>query len=229
MIVLENIFRHMEMGESPYEASDKGGTEVSMAVLAATFTTSIVFFPVTFFQGVSKYNRAAMCGTYVGLVPMLALVMLQFSQQWQASDVFRCAPMLGPAAICAGARQAVLWLLVVPTLVVVAALSVLASGRFSEMPLLLPGILALPVYLLLPNLGGRGVPLSLPTDEAKATARGLSFAGVTLLSLLLAGVANLCWWNGFFWLFIAVESIVVAALYAIMRYRVARARWPSNE
>src|SRR5579863_10338720 len=55
VIVLENIFRHMEMGESPYEASDRGGTEVSMAVLAATFTTSIVFFPVTFFQGVSKY------------------------------------------------------------------------------------------------------------------------------------------------------------------------------
>ena len=26
-----------------------------MAVLAATFTTSIVFFPVTFFTGVSKY------------------------------------------------------------------------------------------------------------------------------------------------------------------------------
>jgi multidrug efflux pump subunit AcrB len=55
VIVLENIFRHMEMGESPAEASDKGGSEVSMAVLAATFTTSIVFFPVTFFSGVSKY------------------------------------------------------------------------------------------------------------------------------------------------------------------------------
>jgi multidrug efflux pump subunit AcrB len=55
VIVLENIFRHMEMGEKPYEASDKGGTEVSMAVLAATFTTAIVFFPVTFFHGVSKY------------------------------------------------------------------------------------------------------------------------------------------------------------------------------
>jgi multidrug efflux pump subunit AcrB len=55
VIVLENIFRHMEMGESPYEASEAGGTEVSMAVLAATFTTSIVFFPVTFFNGVSKY------------------------------------------------------------------------------------------------------------------------------------------------------------------------------
>jgi multidrug efflux pump subunit AcrB len=55
VIVLENIFRHMEMGEKPYEASDIGGTEVSMAVLAATFTTAIVFFPVTFFHGVSKY------------------------------------------------------------------------------------------------------------------------------------------------------------------------------
>jgi multidrug efflux pump subunit AcrB len=55
VIVLENIFRHMEMGQTPEAASEIGGTEVSMAVLAATFTTSIVFFPVTFFTGVSKY------------------------------------------------------------------------------------------------------------------------------------------------------------------------------
>ncbi|HKF47615.1 MAG TPA: efflux RND transporter permease subunit [Terracidiphilus sp.] len=55
VIVLENIFRHMENGEKAYVASEKGGEEVSMAVLAATFTTAIVFFPVTFFHGVSKY------------------------------------------------------------------------------------------------------------------------------------------------------------------------------
>ena len=55
VIVLENIFRHMEEGERAYVAAEKGGQEVSMAVLAATFTTSIVFFPVTFFHGVSKY------------------------------------------------------------------------------------------------------------------------------------------------------------------------------
>ncbi len=55
VIVLENIFRHMEMGESAYVAAETGGQEVSMAVLAATFTTSIVFFPVTFFTGVSRY------------------------------------------------------------------------------------------------------------------------------------------------------------------------------
>jgi multidrug efflux pump subunit AcrB len=55
VIVLENIFRHMELGESPEEASEKGGMEVSLAVLAATFTTAIVFSPVAFFNGVSKY------------------------------------------------------------------------------------------------------------------------------------------------------------------------------
>ena len=55
VVVLENIFRYMEMGEAPPLAAEKGGMEVSLAVLAATSTTSIVFFPVTFFAGVSKY------------------------------------------------------------------------------------------------------------------------------------------------------------------------------
>jgi multidrug efflux pump subunit AcrB len=55
VIVLENIFRHMEMGKTPQLAAEEGGSEVSMAVLAATFTTAIVFFPVTGFSGVSKY------------------------------------------------------------------------------------------------------------------------------------------------------------------------------
>ncbi|MGA3131951.1 MAG: efflux RND transporter permease subunit [Terracidiphilus sp.] len=55
VIVLENIFRLMEMGVPPREAAEKGGEEVSMAVLAATFTTAIVFFPVTSFSGISKY------------------------------------------------------------------------------------------------------------------------------------------------------------------------------
>jgi multidrug efflux pump subunit AcrB len=55
VVVLENIFRFMEMGTPPREAAEKGGMEVSLAVLAATSATSIVFFPVTFLSGVSKY------------------------------------------------------------------------------------------------------------------------------------------------------------------------------
>ncbi len=55
VVVLENIFRYMEMGHSPRDAAEKGGMEVSLAVLAATSTTSIVFFPVSFLSGISKY------------------------------------------------------------------------------------------------------------------------------------------------------------------------------
>ena len=55
VVVLENIFRYMELGHAPAEAAEKGGMEVSLAVLAATSTTSIVFFPVTFLSGISKY------------------------------------------------------------------------------------------------------------------------------------------------------------------------------
>ncbi len=55
VIVLENIFRFMEEGATPARAAEEGGTEVQLAVLAATVTTSIVFFPVFLLDGVSKY------------------------------------------------------------------------------------------------------------------------------------------------------------------------------
>jgi multidrug efflux pump subunit AcrB len=55
VVVLENIFRHMEMGEPPEVAADKGGQEVARPVLAATLTTIVVFFPVVFLYGVSRF------------------------------------------------------------------------------------------------------------------------------------------------------------------------------
>jgi multidrug efflux pump subunit AcrB len=60
VVVLENIFRHMEMGEPPVQAAENGGKEVQLAVLAATCSTSIVFFPVIMLSGVSKYLFTAL-------------------------------------------------------------------------------------------------------------------------------------------------------------------------
>jgi multidrug efflux pump subunit AcrB len=60
VVVLENIFRHLEMGESAKEAAEKGGREVALPVLAATFTTAIVFFPVVFLYGVSRFLFTAL-------------------------------------------------------------------------------------------------------------------------------------------------------------------------
>lgn len=55
VVVLENIVRFMEEGADPDRAAAEGGQEVSLAVLAATVCTSIVFFPVFLLNGVSKY------------------------------------------------------------------------------------------------------------------------------------------------------------------------------
>jgi multidrug efflux pump subunit AcrB len=60
VVMLENIFRHMEMGEGPIIAAEQGGKEVQLAVLAATVSTSIVFFPVVLLTGVSKYLFSAL-------------------------------------------------------------------------------------------------------------------------------------------------------------------------
>jgi multidrug efflux pump subunit AcrB len=60
VIALENIYRHLEMGATPEEAAERGGAEVSLAVLAATLTTVVAFFPVTFLYGVSKFLFSAL-------------------------------------------------------------------------------------------------------------------------------------------------------------------------
>jgi multidrug efflux pump subunit AcrB len=60
VISLENIYRHLEHGAAPMAAAEAGGSEVSLAVLAATLTTAVVFFPVTFLYGVSKFLFSAL-------------------------------------------------------------------------------------------------------------------------------------------------------------------------
>src|SRR5271154_2997350 len=60
VVVLENIFRHFEIGSDSAKAAEEGGKEVQLAVLAATFSTAIVFFPVVLLTGVSKYLFTAL-------------------------------------------------------------------------------------------------------------------------------------------------------------------------
>src|SRR5580693_7773205 len=78
VIVLENIFRHLEMGEAPEVAAEKGGQEVGLAVLAATLTTSIVFFPVVFLYGVSRFLFVALA---------LAVILSLFASYFVAMTV----------------------------------------------------------------------------------------------------------------------------------------------
>ncbi len=99
VVVLENIFRHLELGEPPEIAAEKGGQEVALPVLAATLTTVVVFFPVTFLYGVSRFLFTALA---------LAVVLSLFASYFVALTVVPlfCAKLIkghsphtaGPAA-----------------------------------------------------------------------------------------------------------------------------------
>jgi multidrug efflux pump subunit AcrB len=60
VISLENIYRHLEMGAAPLVAAEVGGSEVALAVLAATLVDVVDFFPVVFLYGVAKFLFSAL-------------------------------------------------------------------------------------------------------------------------------------------------------------------------
>jgi hydrophobic/amphiphilic exporter-1 (mainly G- bacteria), HAE1 family len=69
VVVLENIFRHMEEGAEPAKAAEEGTNEVALAVLAITLVTVFVFFPVTLLNGVSKFLFTALAlGVVISLL-----------------------------------------------------------------------------------------------------------------------------------------------------------------
>lgn len=87
VVVLENIFRHLELGEFPMVAAEKGANEVGLAVLAITIVTVVVFFPVTLLYGVSKFLFTALA---------LSVVLSLFASYFVAMSVvpLYCANLL---------------------------------------------------------------------------------------------------------------------------------------
>ena len=52
IVVLENIVRHIEHGETPMEAALKGGREIGFTILSMTLSLAAVFIPVLFMGGI---------------------------------------------------------------------------------------------------------------------------------------------------------------------------------
>jgi hypothetical protein len=167
-------------------------------------------------------------GVFIGMVPMLSISLLRYCEHWQASDIFRIAPLAGPAQLCAGARVAVLTLMAPVVLGVVAALALLLPDHASS-KLMLPGIVLLPIYAMIPCVGGRATPLSQPAEEAKSANRGLLVMGMMIGSFVISGLAFWTSRLGYFWEFMLVESLAVVVVYALMRRSLARTPWPSME
>jgi HAE1 family hydrophobic/amphiphilic exporter-1 len=99
IVVLENIYRHMEMGKTRLQASLDGTKEVASAIVSSTLTTLAVFVPVIFTQGISaqtfkqlavvvSFSLAASLLVALTLVPMLSSKMLSSSHHLQQKQNF---------------------------------------------------------------------------------------------------------------------------------------------
>jgi len=52
IVVIENIFRHLDHGEPAFKAAFNATKEIGLAVMATTFSIVVVFLPVAFMQGI---------------------------------------------------------------------------------------------------------------------------------------------------------------------------------
>ncbi|MDB6129402.1 MAG: hypothetical protein JWM04_509 [Verrucomicrobiales bacterium] len=172
----------------------------------------------------------AFAGAYLGYIPLQALNMLQYSQHWQAADLFRSAPIAGPIQLCHGARRAVLVFLTFPLILLFALLAYMFAGGPSTLQLLLPGMIALPLYGLLPCLKGGAVPLSIATQEGKAASRNVALMiCVMITSMVLAGMTQWSTGGGWYGRFLISEIVLLTVIYVCIRVMVAKTRWEPME
>lgn len=95
IVVLENIDRHRKMGKSSFVAAREAALEVANPVLASTLVIIVVFFPVLFLTGITKFLfsplaitvAGSMIGSYIfslTLIPLMAAYF--FKNQLPASE-----------------------------------------------------------------------------------------------------------------------------------------------
>jgi multidrug efflux pump len=79
IVMLENIYRHVEQGQPPMQAALSGSKEIGFAVLAMTFTLAAVFAPVAFTEGRTGQLFAEFALTLAGAVIVSGFIALSLS------------------------------------------------------------------------------------------------------------------------------------------------------
>jgi HAE1 family hydrophobic/amphiphilic exporter-1 len=79
IVVIENTFRHMELGEPPKQAASLATEEIGLAVIASAAATAAVFVPIAFMSGVvgrffREFGIVASCTVFMSALVGLTLV-----------------------------------------------------------------------------------------------------------------------------------------------------------
>jgi len=79
IVVVENIHRHLEKGESPMQAAITGAREIAMAIVAMTVTLAAVFMPIGFMTGLTGKLFSEFAFALAGAVIVSGFVALTLS------------------------------------------------------------------------------------------------------------------------------------------------------
>lgn len=94
IVVIENIYRHLTMGEDPVEAAINGRAEIGVAAIAITLADVVVWIPIAFMGGVVGqffkplglgFATAVMLSLFVSftVTPMLASRWYKKGEDWE--------------------------------------------------------------------------------------------------------------------------------------------------
>ncbi len=89
IVMLENVYRHIEAGLKPLAAALKGSTEIAFAIVAMTITLAAVYAPIGFTQGLTGDIFREFAFTLAGAVLISGFVALTLSPMM-------CAYLLRP-------------------------------------------------------------------------------------------------------------------------------------
>jgi multidrug efflux pump len=138
IVVLENVYRHIENGMEPFAAAIKGTREISFAVIAMTLTLAAVYAPIAFAPGRTGRLFLEFALTLAGAVIISGFVALTLTPM-MSSRFLKHNPAPGRLfrfvegifrAVENGYRRLLGWALSAGILVIIIALAVAGSSGF---------------------------------------------------------------------------------------------------
>jgi hydrophobe/amphiphile efflux-1 (HAE1) family protein len=89
IVVVENIYRHIEEGMTPFDAALKGAREITVPIIAMTITLAAVYAPIGFVSGLTGALFREFAFTLAGAVVVSGVIALTLSPMM-------CARLLKP-------------------------------------------------------------------------------------------------------------------------------------
>jgi len=174
----------------------------------------------------------AFAACYLAIVPLQAMMLLNRSEHWRAADFFHAAPVRHWSALFHGARKAVLCWLTYPLVLLLGLVMAILQQSIVPLAMVLPALVFMPAFSLVPGLNKVWLPLSLPVEDQQDVGTGcLLMAVVGALAIVIGGVATWMWRLGGAWFltFLACEALVMLGLYRLGKDEVERRVWAPEE